>query len=93
MDIILKYGGMASPYHTLQAMAAHPQAQANEMIISVQHPTLGELKMIGMPSWFHGTPAKVVLPPPTLGQHTLEILAEAQYAPQEVEELLVAGII
>jgi crotonobetainyl-CoA:carnitine CoA-transferase CaiB-like acyl-CoA transferase len=93
MDIILKHGGMASPYHTLDAMARHPQTQANEMVIEVEHPTLGMLNMIGMPSWFHGSPATVELAPPTLGQHTLAVLEEAGFTREEIAELLVEGIV
>ncbi|MSQ61124.1 MAG: CoA transferase [Dehalococcoidia bacterium] len=92
MDLCLKYGGMASPFHTLEAMANHPQAQANEMIITVNHPTLGELKMIGLPSWYHTSTAKVVLAPPTLGQHTIEVLGQAGLSQAEIENLLTAGV-
>ncbi len=91
MAICVKHGGMASPYHTLEAMAQHPQTIANDMIITVEHATLGELRMIGMPSRFDGSPAEVVLPPPTLAQHTLEILREARYTDAEIEDLLLHG--
>ena len=49
--------------------------------------------MIGPPSWFHTSPARVTLGPPTLGQHTLEILAEHGYSEREISDLLVAGVI
>ena len=62
MDVILELGGMAAPYHTVEAMAKHPQAVANDMVIEVTHPLVGELRMIGMPSRFLGTPAEVTLP-------------------------------
>jgi succinate--hydroxymethylglutarate CoA-transferase len=42
----------------------------------VKHPTIGELKLVGMPYKFSGTPASVRRPPPTLGEHTDEILRE-----------------
>ena len=46
------------------------------MIETVQHPTIGELKLVGMPYKFSDTPASVRRPPPTLGEHTEEILRE-----------------
>jgi succinate---hydroxymethylglutarate CoA-transferase len=55
---------------------ADPQTAAREMIETVQHPTVGELKLVGMPYKFSDTPASVRRPPPTLGEHTEEILME-----------------
>jgi succinate---hydroxymethylglutarate CoA-transferase len=55
---------------------ADPHTTARQMIETVQHPTVGELKLVGMPYKFSDTPAAVRRPPPTLGQHTEEILRE-----------------
>ena len=44
------------------------------MIETVGHPVLGSLKLIGTPFKFGGTPTSVRRAPPTLGQHTDEIL-------------------
>jgi len=76
-DIIHRYGGMGAPYHTMNAVMNHPHAIANDMVVTVQHPTLGALKMVGMPWQFEGSPAAITLPPPTLGQHTVEVLQQA----------------
>jgi crotonobetainyl-CoA:carnitine CoA-transferase CaiB-like acyl-CoA transferase len=53
---------------------AEPQAAARSMIETVEHSTIGELKLVGMPYKFSGTPASVRRPPPTLGEHTEAIL-------------------
>jgi succinate---hydroxymethylglutarate CoA-transferase len=53
---------------------ADPHTAARAMIETVQHPAIGELKLVGMPYKFSGTPASVRRPPPTLGEHTEEIL-------------------
>ena len=55
---------------------ADPQTQAREMIATVEHPTVGDLKLVGPPYKFSGTPASVRRPPPTLGEHTDEILRD-----------------
>ena len=44
------------------------------MIETVEHPTLGALKLIGTPFKLSDTPTSVRRAPPTLGQHTDEIL-------------------
>ena len=53
-----------------------PHTAAREMVETVEHPTGGELKMLGIPFRFSDTPASVRRPPPTLGQHTDEILTQ-----------------
>jgi crotonobetainyl-CoA:carnitine CoA-transferase CaiB-like acyl-CoA transferase len=47
---------------------------ARDMIETVEHPTVGALKMLGIPFKFDDTPCSVRQAPPTLGQHTDEIL-------------------
>ena len=55
---------------------ADPQTQARHMVETVTHPTIGDLKLPGIPIKFAGTPSSVRRPPPTLGQHNDEILSE-----------------
>lgn len=49
---------------------------AREMVRTVKHPTAGDLKMLGIPFRFSATPASVRRPPPTLGQHTEQVLRD-----------------
>jgi succinate---hydroxymethylglutarate CoA-transferase len=53
-----------------------PHAAARRMVETAQHPVIGELKMLGIPFKFSGTPGSVRCAPPTLGQHTDDILAQ-----------------
>ena len=53
-----------------------PHTVAREMVRRVQHPTAGEVKMVGIPFRFSATPASVRRAPPTLGQHTEQVLRE-----------------
>ena len=46
------------------------------MVETVEHPTIGALKMLGIPFKFSDTACAVRRAPPTLGQHTDEVLAE-----------------
>jgi crotonobetainyl-CoA:carnitine CoA-transferase CaiB-like acyl-CoA transferase len=54
---------------------ADPQTAAREMVETVEHPTVGALKMLGIPFKFSDTKPSVRRPPPTLGQHTDEVLS------------------
>jgi succinate--hydroxymethylglutarate CoA-transferase len=53
----------------------HPHTVARHMVETAQHPTIGALKMLGIPFKFSDTPASVRRAPPTLGQHTDEVFA------------------
>jgi succinate--hydroxymethylglutarate CoA-transferase len=53
-----------------------PHTAARRMVETVPHPTIGDLKMLGIPFKLSDTPATVRRPPPLLGEHTDEILAE-----------------
>jgi crotonobetainyl-CoA:carnitine CoA-transferase CaiB-like acyl-CoA transferase len=53
-----------------------PHALARRMMETVEHPTVGPLRLLGIPFKLESTPARVRRPPPTLGQHTAEILRE-----------------
>jgi crotonobetainyl-CoA:carnitine CoA-transferase CaiB-like acyl-CoA transferase len=52
-----------------------PHTAARAMIETIEHPTIGALKMLGIPFKFSDTKCSVRRAPPTLGQHTDEILA------------------
>ena len=53
-----------------------PHTAARHMVETAQHPTVGELRMLGIPFKFSDTPASVRRSPPTLGQHSDEILTQ-----------------
>ncbi|HEX2515904.1 MAG TPA: CoA transferase [Chloroflexota bacterium] len=52
----------------------HPQATANGAVRTVQHPTLGALRLVGPPVRLGETPGTVRTAPPLLGEHTDEVL-------------------
>ena len=55
---------------------ADPQVLARDMVVTVSHHAVGDLKLVGIPFKFSGTPASIRLPPPLLGEHTAEVLRE-----------------
>ena len=69
---------MGLPCGTINSVADaldDPQTAARAMIETVKHSTVGALKMLGIPFKFSDTACSVRRPPPTLGQHSDEILA------------------
>ena len=66
----------AGPVNTLDRVFADPQALARGMLVEMPHPTAGSVRLAGTPFNLSAAPAQLHLPPPTLGQHTDEILKE-----------------
>jgi succinate---hydroxymethylglutarate CoA-transferase len=62
--------------NSVAAALDDPHTAARDMIETVEHPTIGALKMLGIPFKFSDTECSVQRAPPTLGQHTDEILIE-----------------
>ena len=61
---------------SLAEALADPQLAARDMVIEIEHPQLGAIKVLGNPIKLSRTPAVIDRPPPALGQHTEEILAD-----------------
>jgi formyl-CoA transferase/CoA:oxalate CoA-transferase len=53
-----------------------PQILARAMVESVDHPSIGPLRVLGVPVKLSETPGSVRLPPPRLGEHTASVLRD-----------------
>ncbi len=64
-----------------------PQVLARDMIAAVEHAALGQMKVLGVPIKLSDTPGAVRTAPPTLGQHTEQVLRELDLSPDAIDEL------
>jgi len=62
--------------NTFDKVFAESQVSAREMLIEMDHPTIGRLPLVGSPLKFSNTPVDYKLPPPRLGEHTEDVLKE-----------------
>jgi crotonobetainyl-CoA:carnitine CoA-transferase CaiB-like acyl-CoA transferase len=68
----------------LNSLMVDPHLAATGFWKSVKHPTEGDLRLPAFPASYGVTPAEIRRPAPRLGEHTAEILAEANIPESEV---------
>jgi crotonobetainyl-CoA:carnitine CoA-transferase CaiB-like acyl-CoA transferase len=70
------------------------QVEARGMLLELDHPTLGPGRYLASPIHLSGAGRGSLRPPPLLGQHTEEVLAERLgLSPDEVETLRRQGVV
>ena len=78
----------------LHELFADPQIAARAMVAELQHPTVGAMRVLGTPLKLSDTAATIRTAPPTLGQHTAEVLtADAGVAAADLDALRAKGVI
>ncbi|KAI8685496.1 Mitochondrial thiamine pyrophosphate carrier 1 [Fusarium keratoplasticum] len=73
------FEGTGLPYakvNDLKDTLNHPHVTARGMVKELDHPALGKLKVLNSPVQYSRTGPSIRTPPPLLGQHTKEVLAE-----------------
>lgn len=92
IDGLLAAGVPAGPVNSVSEVFEDPQVLARQMLIELDHPTIGRLRQTGFPFKFSATPAEARLAPPLLGQHTDELLNELfGLSAEEIAALRAAG--
>lgn len=94
LDLCEAIGIPAAPINTVDRVFADPQVAARGMRTAVDHPTAGRVPLVGSPLGIPTSPARVFRAPPTLGQHTTEVLVDLLgCTPDEVSAWKQAGVV
>ena len=93
VELLMDADVPCGPVNDYAAVSQDPQALENGYIASMEHPSLGEVGVVGSPITLMGTPAGPVSVAPELGQHTEEVLLGLGYDWPAIELLKTAEVI
>jgi len=87
-------GVPAGRIRTVPEVCESEHLKARGMIRTLTHPKAGSITVFGVPIKLHATPGEVKTPPPTLGQHTDQVLKTLlKLTPARVKNLRAEGAI
>lgn len=87
-------GVPCGPINTLDQVFDDPQVQHRQMQIALKHPEAGSTPSVANPVKFSETPVSYQGAPPTLGQHSAQVLSDLlDIPPHQINDLKARGII
>ena len=93
VDRLERAGVPAAPVQDVGEVARHEQTRALGLVQPLPHPAVPGFATVAPPLSLDGERVVHRSPPPLLGEHSAEVLAEAGYADGEVAELAAAGVV
>jgi succinate--hydroxymethylglutarate CoA-transferase len=76
------------PINNIRQTFEHPQVVARGLVVEVDHPRAGPIKLVGPAVKYNDHRMKVTRPPPYLGEHTREVMLELGYTDEAVNRLM-----
>jgi alpha-methylacyl-CoA racemase len=92
-ELLIRNDVPAGKVYAPDEVFSDPQVLHRQMVIEVEHPTLGKIKQVGIAPKLSGTPGKVRTLSPLPGEHTDEILQGLGYKREEIESLRQEGAV
>jgi formyl-CoA transferase len=86
IDRLNEAGVPCGPIYSIDEVFADPQVQHLGIAQDVPKQDGGALAMVGQPFTMSRTPSRMAAPPPAMGEHTDEVMAEFGFTPAEVAE-------
>jgi crotonobetainyl-CoA:carnitine CoA-transferase CaiB-like acyl-CoA transferase len=86
---LIDAGIPAGPVYTMDRVFADPHVQSGGFVEQVMHPTIGPLSVLANPAHLESLGSKSVrVPPPLLGEHSIEVLRDYGFTQERIASLL-----
>src|SRR3954462_15246141 len=82
-----------APGSTVEDGIDDPQVAHNGLLTTVERPDGEPMRVVGMPIRFSATPGTVRAGPPSVGQHTNEVLASVGFSDEEIAAMRDEGAV
>ena len=79
--------------YDVEEMVADPQVLHRRMVVDIQHPTLGNIRQVGIAIKLSDTPGSIRSAAPTSGQHTDAVLKDLGLGADEIAALRGKGVV
>jgi crotonobetainyl-CoA:carnitine CoA-transferase CaiB-like acyl-CoA transferase len=87
LDRLRAAGVPSTPVLTMDAVVEQPQTKASGMLVTAPHPRLPDYRAMGLPIRWDGARPEIRRVPPTLGEHTTDVLTWLGYTLDDVRSL------
>lgn len=84
---------LCGPVLDVREMIDNPQVKDRKMVIDVDYPYTGTIKIARTPGRFSGGVPRIRLRPPLIGEHTSQIMRDLGYTETDIESLISDGIV
>ena len=88
VQLLNDVGVPTGPIYDMSEVFSDPQVISQNMVAQVEHPKLGNLKLVNQALKLNRTPAEVKTATPELGEHTESLLNELGYSKEEILEFV-----
>lgn len=93
IDVFRSHGVWCAPVHDYDAALEDPAVQYADPLLPIDHPEAGRVQLLKHPVSYSAAEPSVQRLPPSLGEHTDEVLQQMGYSPDEIRQLRDVGAV